>query len=250
MYAPFSISGKKILVTGASSGIGKATAISLSRMGANVIALGRDMQRLKGTLQSLEGNGHSCHSLDITDIENVAAFCADAPEIEGFVHAAGILKIMPIRLLTEESVHNMINTNYMAPFNLIRQLLQHKKICNGASVVMIASVNGIYTNVKGFSSYAASKAALNSIAKSLALEYAGKKIRFNTVAPGMIKTEMYQEMINTIPAESIEQDRKRYPMGDYGEPEDVASACIYLLSDASKWVTGTCLTIDGGLTIN
>jgi NAD(P)-dependent dehydrogenase (short-subunit alcohol dehydrogenase family) len=127
--------------------------------------------------------------------------------------------------------------------------LNSKKLQNGASVVFITSVNGTFTAVKGFSAYAGAKAALNSFSKVLALEYASRKIRVNTIAPGMIKTEMLEEMTKTVSAESVEQDKQKYPLGDYGDPEDVANAAIYLLSAASKWVTGTALIVDGGLTI-
>jgi len=249
MGTAFSLDGKVIMVTGASSGIGKQVAISIAKQGAKVILIGRNVQRLQAVLAQLEGTGHVFYPVDITDADALNKTVAGLGTLHGVVHAAGILALAPVKILSQVQLEEITSTNYFAPVHFTQLLLNGKKLPAGASIVFITSVNGIFTAVKGFGAYAGSKAALNSMAKVMALEYAGRKIRFNTITPGMIKTEMYHEMMQTLSQESIEQDKKKYPLGDYGEPEDVANAAIYLLSDASKWVTGTSLIVDGGLTI-
>lgn len=247
--AAFSLEGKVILITGASSGIGKQIAISVALLGARVVLLARGIDKLNATLDLLAGSGHMVLPVDITDDNALSSVMENMPLLHGVVHSAGILKLAPIKILDVGQLSEITMVNYLAPVNLVRQLMNKKKILPGCSVVFLTSVNGVYTAVKGFGAYAGSKAALNSICKVMALEYASKKIRFNTIVPGMIKTEMYHEMMLTVSEESVKADKLKYPLGDYGEPEDVANAAIYLLSDASKWVTGTSLVVDGGLTI-
>lgn len=249
MTTPFSLAGKVIMVTGASSGIGKQIALSIAAQGAKVILIGRDIPRLKAVAESLAGNGHAWYSVDITDYKALKEALSAVDVLNGIVHAAGILSLAPIKILDVAQLEQITRTNYYAPVHLTQLLLNGKKLSAGASIIFITSVNGVFTAVKGFGAYAGAKAALNSITKIMALEYATRKIRFNTITPGMIKTEMYTEMMQTVSRESVEQDKAKYPLGDYGEPEDVANAAIYLLSDASKWVTGTSLIVDGGLTI-
>ncbi|WP_436485308.1 SDR family NAD(P)-dependent oxidoreductase [Chitinophaga sp. ARDCPP14] len=247
--SPFNLQEKTILITGASSGIGKQIAISIASMGAKVILVARNAEKLTNVKELLDGAGHIVLSLDITDEIAIAAAVDKIPPLDGIVHAAGILKLAPIKILDFNQLKQITETNYLAPVNLTRLLLNKKKIQSAASVVFLTSVNGVYTAVKGFGAYAGSKSALNSISKVMALEYASRKIRFNTIAPGMIKTEMYHEMIKQVSDESVKEDKLKYPLGDYGEPEDVANAAIFLLSAASKWITGTTLVVDGGLTI-
>lgn len=249
MDTPFDLKDRTVLITGASSGIGRQTAISVSAAGARVVLVGRNTERLRITLEQLQGSGHTYYTVDITDEGAVEQMVSELPALNGVVHAAGILAVMPFKIQDSKHIDQITTTNYIAPVNLTRRLLNSKKLQNGGSVVFITSVNGTFTAVKGFSAYAGAKAALNSFSKVLALEYASRKIRVNTIAPGMIKTEMLEEMTKTVSAESVEQDKQKYPLGDYGDPEDVANAAIYLLSAASKWVTGTALIVDGGLTI-
>lgn len=238
------------MVTGASSGIGRSIACEIARQGAAVVLIGRNTERLEQTLNALEGEGHSYFAVDITDESKVNEVIGMLPVIHGLVHAAGILNIVPLKILTQQQLQQTTATNYFAPVQLTRGCINSKKMGARSSVVFITSVNGTYTAVKGFAAYAGAKSALNAISKVFALEYASRHIRFNTIAPGMIKTEMYEEMIKTVSEENIKLDKQKYPLGDYGDPVDVANAAIYLLSDASKWVTGTSLVVDGGLTIN
>ncbi|WP_346316660.1 SDR family oxidoreductase [Chitinophaga sp. YIM B06452] len=247
--SPFSLENKVILVIGASSGIGKQIAVSASLMGAKVILLARNAERLQAVLSLLAGSGHMVIPADITDASALRRILGELPPLNGVVHSAGLLKLAPLKALDLNDLTEITKINYIAPVNLTRELFSLKKIQPGASIVFLSSVNGTYTAVKGFGAYAGSKAALNSVCKVMALEYAAKNIRFNTLVPGMIKTEMYYEMMRTVSEENIKADKLKYPMGEYGDPEDVAYGAIYLLSDASKWVTGTSLVIDGGLTI-
>ena len=246
---PFNLVNKSILITGASSGIGKSIAGTVAGLGATVILLGRNEERLKSAMAELKEGPHSYYVLDITDTEKVEEWAKAVGIIDGLVHSAGILKLSPLKILESIQMEEITKVNYIAPVLLTKSLINHRKIGMGASVVFITSVNGVFTTVKGFGAYAGSKAALNSISKVFAVEYASRKIRFNTIAPGMVKTEMYHELMKTVSEESVKLDKLKYPLGDYGEPEDIANAAVYLLSDASKWVTGTSLIVDGGLTI-
>jgi NAD(P)-dependent dehydrogenase (short-subunit alcohol dehydrogenase family) len=250
MESPFSLKGKVVLVTGASSGIGRQVAISFSGMGAVLVLTGRDESRLQETCHALEGTGHRYVALDLNDAPAVERMLDGLPLLNGVVHAAGILKVAPLKIVGDDDLVKIMDTNFTAPFRLVRLLLNNKKIDRGSSVIFISSINGIYSNTKGFGAYASSKAALNSLMKTLALEYAGRQIRFNAVNPGMVKTEMYLDLLRTVPEKDILEDKKKYPLGDYGEPQDVANACIFLASDASKWMTGASLILDGGFTIS
>lgn len=249
MNIPFGLNNKTILVTGGSSGIGREVACSIAKQGGKVVVVGRNEQRLSETLQLLGGEGHRAVLADLTSAVDLEKLVEQVDVLDGIVHSAGILFIVPARLLAPEQLEQITASNYLAPVNLTIALLRGKKVRSKSSVVFITSINGPVKVVKGFGGYAASKSALNAFMKVLALEYASKQIRFNSVAPGMIKTQMYYDMEKTVSAESIAEDKLKYPLGDYGDPEDVANACIYLLSDASKWVTGTSLVVDGGHTI-
>ncbi|HEY8938373.1 MAG TPA: SDR family oxidoreductase [Cyclobacteriaceae bacterium] len=249
MESPFSLINKTVLVTGASSGIGKKIALTVALQGARVVLLGRNTARLEEVMQELPGEGHVYHAVDITDETKLNEVVQVLPVVHGLVHAAGILELAPLKILNAAQMNKITLTNYVAPVQFTRHLINKKVVGNGSSVVFITSVNGVFTAVKGFTAYAGAKAALSSASKIFALEYASRQIRFNTIAPGMIKTEMYEQLVKTVSEESIQQDKQKYPLGDYGNTEDVANAAVYLLSDASKWVTGTSLVVDGGLTI-
>lgn len=249
LESPFSLKEKVILVVGASSGIGKQIAISAASMGARLILVARNAAKLADTCKLLKGENHLVIPADITDEAALGKIVEEIPAVHGVIHSAGILKLAPLKILDAEQLKQITEINYLAPVNLTRLLLNKKKVEPRASIVFITSVNGVATVVKGFAAYAGAKSALNSISKVMALEYANKKIRFNTIAPGMIKTEMYHEMMQQVSEESVREDKLKYPLGDYGEPEDVANAAIFLLSDASKWITGTTVVVDGGLTI-
>lgn len=246
MYNPYSLEGKTILVTGASSGIGRATAIECSKLGAKVVITARNEERLKETLEALEGEGHQMISYDLSDVDKFDEFVALLPTLQGFVSNAGTNKMSPVNFIKEDDLREVFQVNTFSPILLLRLLLKKKKLEKTASVVFTSSLSGIGTVGAGNGVYASSKGALSMYMKVAALELASKKIRVNAVCPGMIQTQMIQE---GAVAEKLEEGLADYPLGRYGEPKDVALAITYLLSDASSWVTGTNMVIDGGLTI-
>ncbi|WP_431471797.1 SDR family oxidoreductase [Nonlabens sp. SCSIO 43208] len=243
----FLLRNKIIIVTGASSGIGKSIAVNCSLFGAQLILLGRNIDRLKETYNLLKGNNHAYFSLDLNDSEEVVKFCSQLNKIDGIVHSAGIVESQLFNFLKEDSLRKILDTNLISPIMLTKHLVKKKKFNKDSSIVFISSVSGPSITYLGNSSYSASKSAICGIAKTMALELASKKIRVNTILPAMINTDLINSIDSS--SEDIELDKKNYPLGDYGKPEDVAYAAIYLLSQASKWMTGTDLKIDGGLTL-
>lgn len=244
---PFSLENKTILITGASSGIGRATAIECSKMGAKVIVTGRNKERLTETFNSLEGDGHTLLAADLTKSTELLALVDALPIIDGCLNNAGITKIVPVRFITEEALGDILDVNTIAPIMLTQQLVKSKKIAKGASIVFTSSVSGVYCSAIASSLYSTTKGAINGFIKGAALDLAPKQIRVNSVTPGMIDTDIFAE--GSITDAQLELDKANYPLKRYGKPEEVAFAVIYLLSDASKWVTGSNLLIDGGYTL-
>jgi NAD(P)-dependent dehydrogenase (short-subunit alcohol dehydrogenase family) len=247
MHNPFSLVGKRILVTGASSGIGKAIAIESSKMGASVIITGRNEQRLKETYSQLEGHGHDLIVADLSIKEDLNRLHKELPVIDGLVNCAGLTKIAPFPFATRDSFEEVMNVNFFAPTELSRLLVKSKKIGKGGSMVFISSVSGVYCSAVASSIYSSSKGAVNGLVKGVALDLAPKGIRVNSVNPGMIDTDIFSG--SAITEEQLKADMQRYPLGRYGKPEEVAFAAIYLLSDAASWITGSNLLIDGGYTL-
>lgn len=244
-HNPFSLIGKTILVTGASSGIGRETAISCAKMGASIILNARNQERLEETLNMLEGDGHSIISGDVTDDATLAEIIGAMPTIDGMVLCAGMAINLPVQFCDREHMDKLFNLNFFSTVELMRLIYKKKKINKGGSIVFIDSVGGITRFAPGGAIYGATKAALSAYAKFCAREFSTRKIRVNCICPGMIDTPLIHR--GTITEEQLKEDEKRYPCGRYGQPEDVANGVIYLLSDASSWVTGTNLFIDGGL---
>jgi NAD(P)-dependent dehydrogenase (short-subunit alcohol dehydrogenase family) len=245
MYNPFSLENKIILVTGASSGIGKAVAIECSKMGAKVIITARNTERLNETLTQMEGKGHSSIIADINKEGELNALIDNIPILNGLVNCAGLTKILPFKFINKDVLMDVMNVNFTMPILMTSQLIKNKKIDSNGSIVFISSVNGVYCASMGSSLYSASKGAVNGIIKTMSLELSSQKIRVNSINPGMIETPIFDESIIT--PEQLKEDEKHYPLKRYGKPEEVAFAVIYLLSDASSWITGSNLVIDGGL---
>ena len=249
-YNPFSLKGKKILITGASSGIGKAITIECSKMEASVIITGRNLQRLEQTLSLMdkEGSGHQMIISDLSLESSVTELVSTINvNLDGIVHCAGFTIPKPFKFYDKEDLDSMMSVNFNAPFWLTQTLLKKKKISKGASIVFISSISGVWVSYMAGSLYSATKGAINGVAKGLALELASKNIRVNCVNPGMINTAILDSGV--ISDEQLKEDAQKYPLKRYGKPEEVAYGVIYLLSDASSWTTGSNLLIDGGYTL-
>lgn len=245
-YNPFSLDGKTVLVTGASSGIGQATAIACAKMGANVVITGRDQERLKITADFM-GTAVAQIVADLTNQADIENLLAALPPLDGAVLCAGNSTTLPLQFGTREKFDDMFDVNFFAPVELLRLMYKKKVLQKGASVVLLASIGGTHSFMPGNGVYGASKAALNSVMKYAAREYASRKIRVNSICPGMVDTPLIHR--GTITEEQLAEDAKRYPLGRYGKPEDIANGAIYLISDASSWLTGHDLVIDGGFSI-
>lgn len=245
-YNPFSLAGKTILITGASSGIGATTAIECSRMGANVIVTGRNEQRLSETFHQLTvsypSQHHTMFCADLTNEEDLAHLVDNIDSIDGLVNNAGVNRIKPVAFIKNEDLDYIFRSNTFSSVNLTRILLKKKKLRKNGSVVFTSSVSAFF-NAPGRALYASSKAAITSFMRSFAVELADKNIRANAVHPGMVETRMNKD---TLSEEEKQKDIASYPLKRYGKPEEIAWAIIYLLSDASAWTTGTSLTVDGG----
>jgi NAD(P)-dependent dehydrogenase (short-subunit alcohol dehydrogenase family) len=247
MYNPFSLKNKTILITGASSGIGRATAIECSKMGAKVVITGRNEVRLQETFEQLEGEGHLLLVADLQKEEDFVQLIENLPALDGCVNNAGVTITLPVPFINKEALNDVLQTNTIAPILLTQSLVKKKKLKNGSAIVFTCSTSGVYNAVMGNAMYSASKGAINGFMKNAALDLAAKNIRVNAVSPGMINTAILESGV--ISEEQLKEDMKKYPLKRYGEPQEVAFAIIYLLSDAAKWVTGSNLLIDGGLTL-
>lgn len=243
-FNPFSLEGKTILVTGASSGIGRAIAITASKMGAKVVITARNEDRLSQTLSKMDGCGHIVVAADITSSDAIDHIATEAPTLNGIVHCAGVGDRTLLKMVREKDIERVMKANFDAPVLLQRALLKKKKVQTEASIVFIAS-RAPFAPAPGNGIYAASKGALLAYAKVLGLELAPQKIRVNSVCPAMVWTDLVQRdaEINGVDYSQVEQS---YPLKRFGKPEDVANLVIYLLSDASEWMTGSSIDITGG----
>lgn len=246
-YNPFSLEGKTILVVGASSGIGQSTAIECSKLGARLIIIGRNVERLNATLSLMDGNGHSSIACDITNSEQLASMVDTLPKLDGVVLSAGQSMTLPTVFSTRQKFDGVFDVNFFAPVELLRSLCKSKKLQSPSSAVFVTSIAGTRRWMPGNAIYGSSKAALDAMVHYFAIELGHKQIRVNAVCPGMVETPLIYSS-GVITKEQMEADRKNYPLERYGQPADIAHAIIYLLSDASSWVTGHSLVVDGGIT--
>lgn len=248
-YNPFSLKEKVILVTGASSGIGQATAIECSRMGARLIITGRNESRLKETLNSLDGDSHNNQMIiaDQTNEDDLKRLIANVSNVDGVVLSAGQSILSPILFTQKDKKNNIFTVNFFSQVEIVKSLIKNKRLNKGASVVFISSIAGQRNTTPGHSAYGTSKAALTSFMKYCVVEFSSKQFRFNTINPGMVSTPLSRK--DSLTKEDVEKDIQTYPLKRYGEPEEIAHGAIYLLSDASAWVTGTSLYIDGGVSV-
>lgn len=247
-YNPFSLEGKTILVTGASSGIGRTTAIECSKLGASVIITGRNESRLQNTLNEMSNQERHISILaDITTDDGLNHLVNAIDHLGGLVLCAGKGLTLPLQFATREKIDEIFEINFYAPVELLRTLYKKRKLDKEASVVFVASIGGTRSFLPGNGIYGASKSAFNTIMKYSAREYVQRKIRVNSVCPGMVETPFIHR--GTLTDEDLKLDMEKYPLKRYGVPTDIALGIVYLLSDASSWMTGQSLVIDGGLTL-
>lgn len=242
----FGLAEKKILVTGASSGIGRAVADMLAAQGATVMLTARNEERLQTVLQSLPNDGHHYFCVDLTVDEEVKKLAAEMPVLDGIILNAGMVKTVPVQFVKREDLDYMFNLMLHSSILLVQQLLKNKKLKPGASVCFISSVASQKITI-GNAIYSAAKGALNSFAKSLALELAPKQIRVNAILPGMVQTAILDSGV--VSDEQLQIHLKNYPLGRFGQPQDIAGLTVYLMADVSQWMTGSLIVLDGGYTL-
>lgn len=247
MANPFSLEGKTVIVTGASSGIGKATAILCAEMGAKVVALGRNEQRLAETMAQLQGEGHVLSAFDLNDEKAMDAAIAALSLIDGVACCAGVANMNPFQFVAKEEMDRVFSANFFSPVMLVNKLLKAKKLQKGSSVVFVSSVDGPKVVHAGNSVYSASKSALVGMARNMAVDLVGKKIRVNSVLPGTTDTEMIRTA--NVTEEILQETAKTLPMKRFATPQEIANAIVFLLSDASSYITGAELLVDGGSSI-
>ena len=248
MYNPFTLKGKTIFISGASSGIGKATAIECSRMGARLCITGRNAEKLNNTFSQLEGANHLQIVADLQTDEGISSVVETVPSLDGVVHCAGITKTVPFQFSGTEILNDVMGINFSSPVILSQLLLKNKKIKMSASIVFISSISGVSCSSVGSSIYSASKGAINGLVKGMALDLAPKMIRVNTVNPGMIDTNLFAEGILT--QQQLKEDINSYPLKRYGKPEEVAYMVIFLsvrlIFLGNRFIA---FIIDGGYTL-
>ncbi|MBR3010282.1 MAG: SDR family oxidoreductase [Prevotella sp.] len=243
MYNPYSLEGKTILITGAASGIGKATSIESSKLGAKIVAVDMNAEGLAKLMLQLEGEGHLSFVGNLCNEDFLKELGENSPALDGVFLCAGVSDTTPVKFITEEKIQRVFDVNLTAPIMMLRQLLVKKKINKGGSLVWMSSY-GAEKVEPGLGIYAASKSAVNGIMRAYARELVSRKIRSNSIMPMMIRTELLTTLTN-ISDKDWEKQEAMYPLG-FGNPYDVAYAAIYLFSDASRWITGTQIRMDGG----
>lgn len=239
------LDGKHILVTGASSGMGRVFCKMIAAEGGRVSLVARNKERLQETVSQMQGDGHGFFLCDLTDEEQLKELVSELENLDGVVFCAGINEYVPVKFVKQEKINRIFQTNYFSQIILTQMLVKKKLINKKASLVYISSLSSVL-GVSGTILYASSKAALNSAVRVIASELASQGIRANAICPGIVRTEMLSG--TNIDEEAFSKQEVDYPLG-LGSPEDVGSAVIYHLSDASKWLTGNCMVIDGGYSL-
>lgn len=246
-----SLAGRTLLVTGASSGLGRAAAIRFAECGARVVLGGRNAERLALTQAALKGDGHIAACADLTDADAVAdwvkAQAAAVGALHGVFHAAGIEMVRPIRLTKQAQIDELFGSSIFAAVGIARAAASKGVMADGGSVVFMSSVAGL-RGTAGMAVYSAAKAAIDGLVRSVACELAPRRIRVNALAAGAVVTDMHARLTATLGAEAVADYEHRHLLG-FGSTDDVNNAALFLLTDASRWVTGTTLVLDGGYTV-
>ncbi|MGN8106909.1 SDR family NAD(P)-dependent oxidoreductase [Paraburkholderia sp. 22098] len=248
LFSKDCLAGGLYLVTGASSGIGQASAVLIASLGGRVIAAGRDEARLQATLERLEGSGHATAAASLNDADQTAEWVSQLAQTHGTFagafHAAGVELIRPAKLTKQEQLQQVFGSSLYAAFGIARAASKKDVIANGGSLVFMSSVAGT-TGQAGMTAYSAAKAAIDGMVRSLACEMAPRAIRVNSIAAGAVHTAMHDRLTSGSPDEALAAYEKSHLLG-FGEAGDVAQSALFLLSGASRWITGTTLVVDGG----
>ncbi len=244
---PFSLEGKAVMVTGAASGIGRAAAIQCAEMGAKVVLVDLNEKGLQETKELISQIDVEYRALDLTNLDNLIEMVATLPKLDGVASNAGIVLSLLAKFSEPKDMERIFKINTFSHINLVQQLIAQKKLNKGASIVFTSSMSGVYCGLAGGSLYGATKSAILGYTKALAIELAPRGIRVNTIHPGMIETPLTSG--TALSKELLEEDAKNYPLGRYGKPEEIAYSIVYLLSDATVWMTGSQLLIDGGYSV-
>ena len=242
-YNPYSLEGKTILITGAASGIGKTTTIECSKLGAKVVLVDLNSIGLDAVMPLLEGEAHVSFAGNLCNEGFLITLAEQTPELDGVFICAGVSDTTPVKFITQDKIDRVFSVNVDAPILMLKHLLSKKKINKGSSLVWMSSY-GAEKVEPGLGIYAASKSAVNGIMRAYAKELVSRNIRSNSIMPMMIRTELL-DTLKYISQEDWDKQQAMYPLG-FGRPLDVAYAAIYLLSDASRWITGTTSKMDGG----
>ncbi len=241
------LENKTILITGASSGIGRAAAIICAKLGAKLILTGRNQEQLKETADKCIGD-HAAILADLATDSGISTLSDACAAIDGWIHCAGKVLPVPVKFIQEKHLNEVFSVNFTSAVKLTSALLTRKKIKERSSVIFISSVSVLHSYFGG-GPYISSKAALEGYARTLALELANKKIRVNVLQPALVKTAIYERTVEAaMSPEEMKNHEKKYPLG-FGHPEDVANACAFFMSEVSSWITGSTLKMDGGLTL-
>lgn len=250
MLNPMDMTGRRIMITGASSGIGRETAILLSQLGAKLVLVARNTSRLEETKSLLEGSDHRVEPFDLEALDDIPSWMGSLGQefgtLSGLVHCAGIQMMLPLRSVTARHIAQITNVNLSAAIMLVKGLSQKSVLASPGSVVFMSSVTGLVGS-PARSLYSATKGALVALTKSLALELAGNGLRVNCIAPAFVDTPMFEDMKNLLQAEGLAKIESAHPLG-IGRPRDIANAVAFLLADTGRWITGTTLVVDGGYT--
>jgi len=248
IFNPSMLAGQRIVVTGASSGIGRATAILLAACGAQLVLLGRDQARLAQTQAQLSGNGHIAHQLDLDGSDDIAEFLktltADQTPLSGIFHAAGMEMVRPVKLSKAQQVEQVFSSSIQSALALARGAALRGVLHDGAALLFMSSVSA-QRGQSGMAVYAAAKAAIDGMVRSLAIELAPRRIRVNSIAAGAVETAMHTRLTQGIPDAALQAYAERHPLG-FGQPDDIAQVAAFLFSDAGRWVSGATWAVDGG----
>lgn len=252
MINPLQLSGKRILVTGASSGIGRACAQLISQLGGEVVLVARNQNRLEETLQSLTGEGHTIEVFDLEDVETIRGWIKSVVAkreagLDGLVHCAGVQITQPVQTMKLSQYERLMKLNVTSAFALAQGFRQRGVCEKQASLVLVSSVAAI-CGKSGLVAYSTSKAALIGMTKSVALELVGQQIRVNALCVGHVDTEMTQSLCSRMTQAQLNEISSAHPLG-IGKPMDVANAVAFLLAETSRWITGSTLVVDGGYSV-